>query len=220
MTRRWPRSARGNRRTSAANTTRSAQSRRGRGLARRRTATSWRSTRSSMSLVADARPSAGLFRAPGRRSSTGSAATRLDHGRPAITAGQRPRHDFWHPTGLTDDVDGDATPVERRSQDLCDRAQAANAATASTLQVSASWISRRTLTAPVPGERRHSPAGQLRSSLRESTPSARSCSASSAQHSFEIGQPITPSSANEHPAPAIGDNPINGACGSSSAHWL
>ena len=28
------------------------------------------------------------------------AATRGDHVRPAITAGQRPRTDFWHPTGL------------------------------------------------------------------------------------------------------------------------
>ena len=55
MTRRWPRSARGNRRTSAANTARSAQSRRGRGLVRRSTATSWRSTRSSTSLAEDVR---------------------------------------------------------------------------------------------------------------------------------------------------------------------
>src|SRR3954453_149590 len=56
MTRRWQRSARGNRRTSAAKIARSAQSRRGRGLVRRRMATSWRSTRSSMSLVVDVRP--------------------------------------------------------------------------------------------------------------------------------------------------------------------
>ena len=40
-----------------ANTARSAQSRRGRGLVRRRTATSWRSTRSSTSLAEEVRPS-------------------------------------------------------------------------------------------------------------------------------------------------------------------
>jgi hypothetical protein len=57
VTRRWHRSARGNRRTSAAKIARSAQSRRARGWVRRRTATSWRSTRSSMSLVAHLRPS-------------------------------------------------------------------------------------------------------------------------------------------------------------------
>ena len=44
-------------------------------------------------------PSAGPARAPARRSSTATAATRRDHVRPAITAGQRPRPDFWHPTG-------------------------------------------------------------------------------------------------------------------------
>ena len=46
----------GSRRTSAANTARSAHSSRGLGLVRRSTATSWRSTRSSTSLVADVRP--------------------------------------------------------------------------------------------------------------------------------------------------------------------
>jgi hypothetical protein len=51
------RSAWGNRRTSAANTARSAQSVRGRGLVRRSTATSWRSTRSSTSFAAEVRPS-------------------------------------------------------------------------------------------------------------------------------------------------------------------
>ena len=56
VTRRWQRTAGGSRRTSAANTARSAQSRRSRGLVRRSTATSWRSTRSSTSLVADVRP--------------------------------------------------------------------------------------------------------------------------------------------------------------------
>ena len=34
-----------------------------------------------------------------RRSSSATAATRWDHAQPAITAGQRPRPDFWHPTG-------------------------------------------------------------------------------------------------------------------------
>ena len=56
VTRRCQRSARGNRRTRAANTARSTQSMRGLGLARRRTATSCRSTRSSTSLVEEARP--------------------------------------------------------------------------------------------------------------------------------------------------------------------
>jgi hypothetical protein len=56
VTRRWQRSTRGSRATRAANTARSAQSIRGRGLVRRRMATSWRSTRSSMSLLADVRP--------------------------------------------------------------------------------------------------------------------------------------------------------------------
>ena len=46
-------------------------------------------------------PSAGPVRAPARRSSRATAATRWDHAQPAITAGQRPRPDFWHPTGLT-----------------------------------------------------------------------------------------------------------------------
>jgi hypothetical protein len=51
LTRRWRCSARGSRRTRAAKTARSAQSRRGLGLVRRSTATSCRSTRSSTSLV-------------------------------------------------------------------------------------------------------------------------------------------------------------------------
>ena len=55
VTRRWQRSARGSRRMRAAKIARSAQSMRGRGLVRRRTATSWRSTRSSTSLAADVR---------------------------------------------------------------------------------------------------------------------------------------------------------------------
>ena len=56
VTRRWRRSARGNRRMRAAKTARSAQSMRGRGLVRRRTATSCRNTRSSTSSVEDVRP--------------------------------------------------------------------------------------------------------------------------------------------------------------------
>ena len=43
-------------------------------------------------------PAVGPARAPAGRSSTAAAATRRDHVRPAITAGQRPRPDFWHPT--------------------------------------------------------------------------------------------------------------------------
>ena len=58
VTRRWPRSARGQPPDRARRSTaRSAQSRRGLGLVRRSTATSWRSTSSSTSLVADVRPS-------------------------------------------------------------------------------------------------------------------------------------------------------------------
>ena len=57
VTKRCPRSIRGNLRTSAANTARSTQSRRGVGLALRSTATSRRSTRSSTSFDADERPS-------------------------------------------------------------------------------------------------------------------------------------------------------------------
>ena len=45
-------------------------------------------------------PSVGAVRASARRSSTATAATRRDHVRPAIIAGQRPRPDFWHPTGV------------------------------------------------------------------------------------------------------------------------
>ena len=44
-------------------------------------------------------PAVGPARAPAGRSNTATAATRRDHVRPAITAGQRPRPDFWHPTG-------------------------------------------------------------------------------------------------------------------------
>jgi len=51
--RRYSRKLAGRRRISAANTARSDQSRRGRGLVLRRTATSWRRTRSSMSLDDD-----------------------------------------------------------------------------------------------------------------------------------------------------------------------
>jgi hypothetical protein len=99
VTRRWPRSARGSRRTRAAKIARSAQSRRGLGWVRRRTATSCRSTRSSTSLVEDERPAAGPARAPAGRSNRATTATLRDHVRSTITAGQRPRPDFWHPTG-------------------------------------------------------------------------------------------------------------------------
>jgi hypothetical protein len=56
VTKRCPRSIGGNLQTSAARIARSAQSRRGLGFALRKTATSWRSTRSSTSLDADERP--------------------------------------------------------------------------------------------------------------------------------------------------------------------
>ena len=66
MTTRRQRSARGNRRTRAANTARSAQSKRGRGLVRPRTATSWRSTRNSTSLWRTWDTTEGPTRAPDR----------------------------------------------------------------------------------------------------------------------------------------------------------
>ena len=44
-------------------------------------------------------PAVGQVRAPAGRSNRAAAATCRDHVRPAITAGQRPRPDFWHPTG-------------------------------------------------------------------------------------------------------------------------
>jgi hypothetical protein len=56
VTRRWRRSARGSLRMSAAKIALSAQSMRGRGLVRRRMATSWRSTRSSTFLLEPVRP--------------------------------------------------------------------------------------------------------------------------------------------------------------------
>ena len=51
--------------------------------------------------MADVRcgPAAGPARAPAGRSNTATATTRWDHAQLSITAGQRPRPDFWHPTG-------------------------------------------------------------------------------------------------------------------------
>jgi hypothetical protein len=116
------RSVRGNRRTSAANTARSAPVHtyvvvgwcgagwRPRGAARgaRRP---WRRTCDT---------TAGPARAPARRSSTATAATRRDHVRPAITPGQRPRPDFWHPTGPAQHTElrpgGIAPPSSRESR--------------------------------------------------------------------------------------------------------
>src|SRR4029078_1299515 len=43
-------------------------------------------------------PSAGPVLIRAKRSSTATAETRRDHADPQITAGQRPRPDFWHPT--------------------------------------------------------------------------------------------------------------------------
>ena len=76
------------------------QSMRGRGLVRRRTVTSWRSTRSSTSLADDVRTASRSSPSFAKRSSTAAAATRGDHVRPTIIAGRRPRADFWHPAGL------------------------------------------------------------------------------------------------------------------------
>jgi hypothetical protein len=102
VTRRWHRSARGSRRTRAANTARSANpgvvvgwcgaGRRPRGAARgaRRPWLTWLRT---------CGPAVGPARAPAGRSNTATTATRRDHVRPTITAGQRPSPDFWHPTG-------------------------------------------------------------------------------------------------------------------------
>ena len=76
MTKRCPYSICGNLRTSAANTARSTQSRRGVGLALRSTVTSWRSTRSSTCLDADARATTAGSAAAGR-SGRADATTRL-----------------------------------------------------------------------------------------------------------------------------------------------
>jgi hypothetical protein len=99
VTTRWQRSARGNRPTSAAKTARSAQSRRGRGLVR----AGWRPRAAARGARRPwwrtCGPSVGPTRAPAERSSIATAAARWDNVRPAITAGQRPRPDFWHPTG-------------------------------------------------------------------------------------------------------------------------
>ena len=61
-------------------------------------------------------PAVGPARAPAGRSSTATAATRRDHVRPAITAGQRPRPDFWHPTCVLKWSDDD---VEDRQHEAC-----------------------------------------------------------------------------------------------------
>src|SRR4051794_1243994 len=62
-------------------------------------ATSWRSTRSSTSVAADVRHDSRTSPSTSRTSSTATAATCRDHVRSAITSGQRPRPDFWNPTG-------------------------------------------------------------------------------------------------------------------------
>ncbi len=102
VTRRWQRSALGSRRTSAATTARSAHARCGLGLLRRSTATSWRSTRSSMSLVEDVWPSS--MTRPSMcwkikcRSRTDTAEIMPgapDHLSPLVTAGAA----LWNPTG-------------------------------------------------------------------------------------------------------------------------
>ena len=99
--RRYPRSVRGSHRIMAAKTARSAQSMRGLGLMRRRTATSCRRTRSSTSLVEDARPISGTspstwwnqIQQPQRHGD--------DHGWPVGAADRRwsaACAAFWNPT--------------------------------------------------------------------------------------------------------------------------
>ena len=75
VTGRSQRSARGSCRTSVANTARSAPPRPGRGLVRRSTATSWRSTSNSMSLWSTLASSAEAAREGARRSGTAGEAT-------------------------------------------------------------------------------------------------------------------------------------------------
>jgi hypothetical protein len=112
VTRRWQRSDRGSRWIRAANTARSAQSRRGRGLVRRSTATSCRSTSSSMSLVEDGRPSSKTSLSTCRKSRYSSrsdtAAIMPDRRRPPITAGQQrvPRSGARLPPPAKQQVDG------------------------------------------------------------------------------------------------------------------
>ena len=79
MTRRWQRSARGNLRTRAAKTARSTQSMRGRGLVRRRMATSCRSARSSTSLAADVRPNSRTSPSTCRKIKYSNRSDTLDH---------------------------------------------------------------------------------------------------------------------------------------------
>jgi hypothetical protein len=90
VTRRWQRCARGNRWQRAAKIARSAQSMRGRGLVRRSTATSWRSTRSSTPLADDVRTASRTspstcqkIKYSNRNDTTGSCL-------PSDIAGQRP----------------------------------------------------------------------------------------------------------------------------------
>jgi len=98
VTRRWQRSARGRRATSAANTAWCVRHMRGRGLVRGRMATSCRSTRSSTSLVADVRPIS---------STRPSTCQKIKYSNRSDTLGSCPTLDyrwsatpteFWHPT--------------------------------------------------------------------------------------------------------------------------
>ena len=94
VARRWQRSVRGSRRMRAANTARSAQSSRGFRLVRRSTATSWRSTRSSTSLVEDERLSSRISPSTCRKirydNRSDTAAIMPGCLMSSITAGQRP----------------------------------------------------------------------------------------------------------------------------------
>jgi hypothetical protein len=101
VTRRWQRSARG-RRMRAAKTARSTQSMCGLGLVRRSTATSCRSTRSSTSLVEDARPISRI--SPSTCRSDQHAQRHVgDHARLSDVVDHRrstPVSEFWNPTGV------------------------------------------------------------------------------------------------------------------------
>ena len=61
-------------------------------------------------------PAVGPTRAPAGRSSTATATTRRDHVRPAITAGQRRRSEFWHPTCV---LKWSGDDVEDRQHEAC-----------------------------------------------------------------------------------------------------
>jgi hypothetical protein len=104
VTRRCARSCVGSHRTRAANTARSAHSRRGLGLVRRSTANSCRRTSSSTSLVEDVRPisrtSPSMCWKIRYSSRSDTAEIMPGYWRPSITAGQRPGQHSGTPQGV------------------------------------------------------------------------------------------------------------------------